>query len=210
MFVFSHVGYTFAAALLLNNSLHINRVVSKETDEKASSYDASNLKGPSATFWRLVKRTKGLDLRFIVIGSLLPDIIDKPIGRLFFNETFGTGRLYGHTLLFLILLSLTGYIIYRYRKASFMLLLAFGTLVHLILDCMWLEPRVLLWPLYGFTFKKGNPVPFGKYLWSLVITFFNTPWKAIPELIALAIICWFVWLLWRQKKLRSFILRGQV
>lgn len=210
MFLFGHIGYTLAAALLLNNSLHINRIISKEIDEKANNNEASHLKGPSAKFWTLVRRTKGLDLRFLIIGSLLPDIIDKPIGRYFFNNTFGTGQIYCHTLLFAILLFLAGFFIaFKYKK-SLMLMLAFGTFVHLILDGMWLKPHILLWPLFGFRFEKSPPIPFGTYLWGLILQLFKTPWVGIPELIAAIIIIWFVWLLWRQKKLRSFILGGQV
>jgi len=210
MLLFGHIGFTLGTALLLNDSLNINRVISKEIEEKANNTDVTHLKGPSAKFWTLVKRAKGLDLRFIIIGSLLPDIIDKPIGRFFFNDTFGTGYLFSHTLLFVILLFLVGYLVNIYKKWSFMLLLGFGTFVHLILDFMWKEPHVLLWPLFGFTFEKSIPIPFGTYLWDLVLQLFRTPWVGIPELIAAIIVIWFIWLLWRQKKLRSFILFGRV
>jgi len=210
MFLFGHIGYTLTAALLLNNSLHINRVISKEIEEKANNTDVVHLKGPSAKFWRLVKRTKGLDLRFVIIGSLFPDIIDKPIGRYFFNNTFGTGQLYCHTLLFAVLLFLAGFLITFKYKNSFMLMLAFGTFIHLLLDRMWQKPNILLWPLFGFGIEKSPPVPFGTYLWDLVSRLYKTPWVGIPELIAAIIIIWFVWLLWHQKKLRSFILTGRV
>jgi inner membrane protein len=210
MFIFGHIGYTLAAGLLLNNSLHINRIFSNKTDQKTDNSEVVHFKGPSAKFWMLIKRAKGLDLRFIVIGSLLPDIIDKPIGRYFFNNTFGTGRLFGHTLLFAILLFMAGFLIAFKYKNSFMLMLAFGTFAHLILDGMWQAPKVLLWPLLGFSFEKATPIPFGTYLWNLVRQLFKTPWVGIPEFIAAIIILWFLWLLLRQKKLRPFLLRGQV
>jgi inner membrane protein len=209
MFLFGHIGYTLAAVLILNNSLHINRVISKEVDQKEDHTQVAHLKGPSAKFWKLIEGTKGLDLRFVIIGSLLPDIIDKPIGRYFFNNTFGTGQIYCHTLLFAILLFLAGFLIAFKYKNSFMLMLAFGTFVHLILDGMWQKPNILLWPIFGFGFEKLPPIPFGTYLWDLILQLFKTPWEIIPELIAAIIFFWFVWLLWRQKKLRSFILSGQ-
>jgi inner membrane protein len=210
MFVFGHIGYTLAAALLLNNTLHINRLFLKETTQKADNTEITHFRGPSAKFWTLIKRTNGLDLRFIIIGSLLPDIIDKPIGRYFFNDTFGTGHLYGHTLLFAVLFFIAGFVIAFKYKNSFMLVLAFGNFVHLILDRMWQEPDVLLWPLYGFKFAKASPIPFGTYLWDLIQQLFRTPWAGIPEFIAAIITVWFLWLLWRQKKFGSFILRGRI
>jgi inner membrane protein len=210
MFIFGHIGYTLTATLLLNNPLHINLIIAKETDQKADNGEVAHFKGPSAKFWKLIKQTRGLDLRFLIIGSLLPDIIDKPIGRYFFNTTFGTGHLFCHTLLFAVILFLAGFIIAFKYKNSFMLMLAIGTFVHLILDGMWQEPKILLWPLFGFGFGKSTPIPFGTYLWNLVLQLFKTPWEGIPELIAAIIVVWFVWLLWRQKKLRSFILHGKV
>jgi inner membrane protein len=210
MFVFGHIGYTLTAALLLNNSLHINHIISKEIDEKANNSEATHLKGLSAKFWTLVKQAKGLDLRFLIIGSLLPDIIDKPIGRYFFRDTFGTGQIYCHTLLFAVLLFLAGFFIaFKYKK-SFMLMLAIGTFVHLILDLMWMKPDTFLWPLYGFGFEKSTPVPFGTYLWDMILRLFKTPWEGIPEFIAVIITIWFLWLLLRQKKLRLFLRSGQV
>jgi len=206
MLLFGHIGFTLAAALLLNDSVRMHYVISKETDEKADNPEAPDLKGTSAKFWKLVKRTKGLDLRFVIIGSLLPDIIDKPIGQYFFNNMYGTGVLYCHTLLFVILLFMLGYL----TRKSFILLLSFGSFVHLILDFMWRRPRKLLWPLFGFTFQKSTPIPFGEYLWDLFIELFKMPLVAIPELMGAIITFWFVWLLWRQKKLRSFILNGRV
>jgi hypothetical protein len=210
MFLFGHIGYTLTAGLLLNNYLRIDRIVSKETDQKPDNPEVTHFKGISAKFWQLIKRTKGLDLRFVIIGSLLPDIIDKPIGRLFFNDTFGSGRLFGHTLLFVILLFLAGFpIIFKYKN-SFMLMLAFGTFAHLMLDGMWQDPKVLLWPLFGFGFEKETPIPFLTYLWHLIQKLFETPWEGIPEFIGAVITVWFVWLVWRQKRLGSFILKGRL
>jgi inner membrane protein len=209
MLLFGHIGYTLAAGFILNSSSVIHNALSKEIIEKPSSSDTSHFKGLSVIFWRAIEQIKGLDLRFVIIGSLLPDIIDKPIGHLFFNNTFGTGVLYTHTLLFTLLLFIAGCIANIYQK-NYVLLLAFGTFIHLILDLMWSKPRVLLWPLFGFTFAKSTPIPFNQYLWGLFQQLFNRPWVAIPELVGAVITFWFIWLLLRENKLRSFILNGRV
>ena len=44
------------------------------------------------------------DLAFVGIGSLLPDMIDKPLGYMIYGS-MATGRIYAHTLLFLLILA---------------------------------------------------------------------------------------------------------
>jgi hypothetical protein len=45
---------------------------------------------------------------YLAIGVLLPDFIDKPIGRVIFAHTIAKGRIIGHTLLFSFLILLFG------------------------------------------------------------------------------------------------------
>ena len=47
---------------------------------------------------------RGADLAFVLLGSMLPDIIDKPLGTILFG-TPAMGRIFAHTLLFLLLLA---------------------------------------------------------------------------------------------------------
>lgn len=46
----------------------------------------------------------------ILVGSVLPDIIDKPLGGIILKDTIGNGRIYAHTLLFLLSLFVIGVI----------------------------------------------------------------------------------------------------
>jgi len=39
-----------------------------------------------------------LDYRLVLVGSMLPDIIDKPLGGLVFREALESGRTYCHTV----------------------------------------------------------------------------------------------------------------
>lgn len=97
-----------------------------------------------------------VDYRLVLIGSLLPDIIDKPVGIYLFRETFSNGRIFGHTLLFLLFLLFLGlYLHYRFRWSGG-LILCFCSTIHLLLDGMWSDPQTLLWPLYGFAFEKED------------------------------------------------------
>ncbi len=74
-----------------------------------------------------------LNVKLILIASILPDILDKPLGIV----GMGGGRFIFHSLIFVVLM-------YFIRKELF-----FGCAVHLILDRMWEEPDVLLFPFLG-------------------------------------------------------------
>jgi len=59
-----------------------------------------------------------IDPKYLVIGALLPDIIDKPLGMVIFASTITTGRMIGHTLLFSLLLLLVGLYLYEKKEIS--------------------------------------------------------------------------------------------
>ncbi|MEW6425296.1 MAG: metal-dependent hydrolase [Bacillota bacterium] len=93
----------------------------------------------------------------MLLGSLLPDIIDKPLGGLVFKATLGNGRIYAHMLIFLLLLVGTGIFFWVKYKRPGVLVLAGGSFFHHILDGMWHFPGTYLWPFYGWSFPKGDP-----------------------------------------------------
>jgi hypothetical protein len=41
-----------------------------------------------------------IDPKYLAIGAILPDLIDKPIGSIIFASIISNGRIIGHTLLF--------------------------------------------------------------------------------------------------------------
>jgi membrane-bound metal-dependent hydrolase YbcI (DUF457 family) len=101
---------------------------------------------------------------YLIIGSLLPDLIDKPLGVIIFSSTIANGRTIAHTFLFSFTLLLTGLYLYDNRGDIKVLTLATGSIFHLIEDQMWVSPRTLFWPLLGWRFRK-NPQHTGlKYL----------------------------------------------
>jgi membrane-bound metal-dependent hydrolase YbcI (DUF457 family) len=65
----------------------------------------------------------------IIIGALLPDLIDKPILLL----SMGSGRGYSHSLLFVAILYLTVFLVMK-NKTLIANSLAIGVLFHLLLD----------------------------------------------------------------------------
>ena len=109
-----------------------------------------------------------IDPTYLVIGSLLPDLIDKPLGMVIFSSTIANGRTIAHTLLFSFTLFLTGLYLYDKRGDIKVLTLASGSIFHLMEDQMWSSPRTLFWPIFGWHFHK-NPHQTGlKYLFTLL------------------------------------------
>jgi LexA-binding, inner membrane-associated putative hydrolase len=97
-----------------------------------------------------------IDPMFLAIGALLPDFVDKPIGRIIFASSVANGRIIGHTLLFSFLLLVTGLYLYEKRKDIKVLALATGSFFHLFEDQMWAQPRTFFWPLHGLSFPRDH------------------------------------------------------
>jgi hypothetical protein len=212
MLVLGHAGITLGAVALLSRILgtnHISKTTQKETlasftfllGKIETSHDSPKQK--ISKFTSLLSR---IDLRLLLIGSLLPDIIDKPIGLYFFRETFSNGRIFCHTLLFLVLVTFIGSYFYHRREKTGGLALSFGTLTHLILDQMWYTPRTLLWPLLG-NFER---IDFSNWTTNIFYALFNDPAVYIPEIAGAVILFWFIWVLLDTKQTLLFFRHGQI
>lgn len=118
-------------------------------------------------------------LAFVALGSLLPDIIDKPLGYLIFGD-MGTGRIFAHTLLFIIVLAAIATALRSRELAS----LAGGVFAHLIEDSMWKMPAVLFWPLLG-SFPVNPPQGVLSYIQMLLMGLQN-PAILVPEILGFA------------------------
>ena len=99
--------------------------------------------------WLVSYRNRAaVDFRLVLLGSILPDLIDKPLAAVLHLS----GRMWAHSLLFLaaiLLLSLVP-ILRGLRWVGF------GDAVHLLVDLIWQEPMVALWPLLGVAFPAGE------------------------------------------------------
>jgi LexA-binding, inner membrane-associated putative hydrolase len=102
------------------------------------------------------------DYRFVALGALLPDIIDKPLAWFILGDRVEDNHLFAHTMLFGMLLAVPGLYLAS-RGNPILISLACGVFTHLFCDPVLREPRTLLWPLYGWTFHstygKGNGLP---------------------------------------------------
>lgn len=183
MLLFAHTGITLGAAALISRTLGNNK---KSWITSAGDY---------------------LDVRLLMIGSLLPDIIDKPVGQLLFRETLSNGRIFSHTILFLVLITVAGLYLHQRHRKSWLLVLSFGTFTHLILDQMWRTPQTLFWPLFGFAFDRINLTG---WLLSIFNRLLTNPEVYVSELVGIAIILWFGLILMLRKKIYVFIRYGRV
>ena len=140
-----------------------------------------------------------LTLAACVIGSLLPDIIDKPLGHFLVPGFFGyNGRIMAHTLVFLLLVLSVGLSLYPRRLGVLVLILAYGDAVHLVLDQMWQTPQTLLWPLLGWSFPRTTEYPWLGTMWN---EYFHDPSAYGPELIGLGILCLCgLWFFFKQRR----------
>jgi inner membrane protein len=109
--------------------------------------------------WFVMRGNPRVDYRIVMVASLLPDIIDKPLGRIFFKERLGSGRIYAHTLLLNVALFCLVFFMRGRIKRQFVLV-PISTLLHLAEDGMWSSPRVFWWPLFGSHFPRPH-VPHG-------------------------------------------------
>lgn len=187
MFVLGHAGITIGAAALLDKAivkLH-----------PASQGDSSRVS--------LLSR---IDLRVLAIGSLLPDILDKPIGLMILRDEVGNGRIFCHTLLFLALLSIAGFWLFRRSGRTWLLVLAAGVLAHLILDGMWTAYRTLLWPAFGFSFPHyAEPSGISRYWHKLK----EMPGVYAPEIIGGLILAWLGLLAVARRQMLNLIRYGR-
>jgi len=130
---------------------------------------------------RLVRPfTKGLSRKAVLLGTILPDLIDKPLYYLF-GVVPGT-RTFGHTGVFL--LSLT--FIAVFKKSRVLAACSLGIVSHLLLDSVGggsLGHTPLLWPILGWEFPTLPYTSIGEHLSTV-----SHPFILIGELVGLSLL----------------------
>ena len=122
MLLFGHTGITLVIATLLNGaanyhfSLAHQRIKSGEPQEHNIKTRLTSKSAVTRRPFSFIALGTLLDIRLLLLGSLLPNIIDKPLGQIIFRESLSNGRIFTHTFLFLILITTAGYYLYRKRQ----------------------------------------------------------------------------------------------
>ncbi len=143
--------------------------------------------GASIWLFRWIFRDPKVDLRFLALGALVPDLIDMPIGTVLLGSSMATGELWAHSLLAPTLFVIGVLLATRRgRRRRAWMALGVGWLFHLLLDGMWLNQEVFLWPFFGFEITPGQ-VPY----WSLAIErAFSDLWRWILEAVGIGYVVW--------------------
>lgn len=121
-----------------------------------------------------------VDFRLVVVFAMIPDIIDKPLGHFILGEDLNNGRIFAHSLVFLIVFTILCIILFK----KLFLVYAFPILGHQILDFMWEVPNTWYWPLQGWGFESTDVDIWAHWF----DTLFTDPYVLIGELAGLGIL----------------------
>lgn len=150
---------------------------------------------------------RSIDYRVVMLGAIMPDLIDKPIGRIFFEDEFQSSRLFGHTLLFALVLVLAIQFTLRGGVARRWFVLPIACLIHLALDGMWGEPITLFWPLFGTKFPA---VPADNYWLEVLRNLVRNPIRLIQEIAGLTMLLYvgYAYGLNQKERFKAFVKTG--
>jgi inner membrane protein len=212
MLALAHAGLTLGCAIVISEIYRKYQCTSKKKETVQSPAEITLQARPvqlKCTDHKIISPHKnlGVDYRLVILGSLLPDIIDKPLGQWIFSEIFSNGRIFGHTLLFLLIFLIIGSILFHATQKKWVLTISFGVFLHLVLDAMWLMPDSLFWPLYGFVFNRIDLSAWG---YNMLTNLFTIPSVFVSEIMGALILIYFVVLLWLKRYVWSFIKSGNI
>ena len=142
-----------------------------------------------ATVWlfRWIFKDPKVDIRFLVLGAILPDLVDLTIGTVLFADRYSSGELWFHTLLLAsTYMTLVLLLTRRGRRRRAFMALGVGWLFHLLLDGLWTDPEILFWPFFGWEMPVGES-PFWPLAWERAL---SDPWRWILEAVGLVYLIW--------------------
>lgn len=173
MFVLGHVGLTIG--LLIVVVLALQRITA--------------IKDPSWLF--------KIDLRVVAVLAMLPDLLDKFFGHVLLSEDLNNGRIFAHSLLFLLVAG----VMFGIGLRAWSWVYTLPLLAHQMFDRMWEGPHTWLWPLLGLAFEKKDYDPLSLWLHEL-----TDPYVIVTEALGLAVIV-FIFIYFRMYRKANF-LRG--
>ena len=107
MLALAHIGITLGAGVIMRTAYSLTDVKEDQPETGHSQHYPQKRLNPLAV---------PLDIRLLFIGSLLPDIIDKPLGMIILRDSLANGRIFAHTLLFLVVLTICGTYLWTSRR----------------------------------------------------------------------------------------------
>jgi hypothetical protein len=161
--------------------------------------------GTAAALVYITLGRRRIDYRYVLIGAVLPDLVDGLLGLLFFDGP--AGRWVAHSLLAVILVAVAIILGLKGDRRLGLFGIAVGWLVHLVADGMWEAPETFLWPGFGSAFATEPAEP---YTWDLLLH----PWDHLTtwglEVAGVALLWWFyvAFELGKNDRLRLFLRDG--
>jgi len=164
-----------------------------------------------AVLWlfRWIFKDPKVDARFLLVGAVLPDLVDLTLGTVILADTYSTGELWFHTLLAPTLYT-AGVLLFtrRGRRRRAFMALGVGWLFHILLDGLWTDPEILFWPFFGWELPAGE-APFWPLAWERAL---SDPWRWVLEAVGLAYLLW-LWFatgLNRPERRRALLETGRI
>jgi inner membrane protein len=146
-----------------------------------------------------------IDYRMVLIGALLPDLVDGVLGLVWFEEA--AGRWIAHSIFAAIGVAIVILLTFSGERRQSLFGIGVGWLLHLVADGMWLAPLTFLWPAFGTEFSTAPREPYSWDLFTEPLSHLST-WGG--ELVGLAILAWF-WIAFRlgdHDRLKLFLSDG--
>jgi inner membrane protein len=127
-----------------------------------------------------------IDYRFVLLGAVLPDVVDGFLGLFLFEGP--AGRWIAHSIPAVVVVTVAIVIGFRRERRLAVFGLGVGWLLHLVGDGMWAAPRTFLWPAFGTEFATEPREP---YSWDLLANPLAHLATWGGELVGLGILAWF-------------------
>lgn len=194
MFVFGHVGLTWAGTLLVARLSRRLPPWGRQA-QRAVSRAATRAKRYSVA---------AIDYRLLILGAILPDLIDKPLGVFLLREQISDGRFFAHSLLFVSVIGMTS-LVWRGEARRFLIPLALGLAAHLVLDRMWMQTDILFWPLRGWLPERQDVSHWPEQMLELL---FSDPYNYISEVVGAGIVAALLAWMLKRHSFREFIRTG--
>jgi len=138
--------------------------------------------------FRWIFRDPKVDMRFLAFGAVVPDMIDLTAITILGGDR---AELWGHSLVVPSLLTILVLLATRRgRRRRAWMALVVAWLFHLLLDGMWTDATVFLWPTFGWDLGAGGDA-FWPSAWDRAL---HDPLRWILEAAGLAYLGW----LWIQ------------
>lgn len=145
-----------------------------------------------------------IDFRLVVLFAILPDIIDKTIGHIVFYGQLNNGRLFSHTLVFLIIFILIFSLVIRSRWWVY----SFPIITHQVFDHLWTDPETWFWPYYGWGFNAFDIDIWAHWFEALV----SDPYIYISEILGIIVLVIIImnFKLYNKTKLTQILKTGKI